>query len=118
MSRLVTRSWPADPAAPGGRAERRSFRYQAFVPDPIAELQLSLPGVKHVGVGSPQLNYSAAAADLGVRWLVLPFLHLTIHGGYTLCRRFEFSEGRHRVPGGKYDRANGPVFGVDLDVGR
>jgi len=44
MSRLVTRSWPADPAAPGGRAERRSFRYQAFVPDPVADLQLSLPG--------------------------------------------------------------------------
>ena len=43
MPRFETRSWPADPAAMGGRAERRSFRYQAFVPDPVAGLQLSLP---------------------------------------------------------------------------
>jgi len=58
------------------------------------------------------------AADLGARWFVLPFLHLTIHGGYSLHRRFEFSEGRRPAPGGKYDLANGPVFGVDLGVGR
>jgi len=69
-------------------------------------------------VGNPQLNYSAAAADLGVRLFLLPNLHLTVHGGYTLFRRFEFSEGRHRVPGGKYDLANGAVYGVDLGVGR
>jgi Fic family protein len=43
MARYETRSWPADPAAPGGKAERRAFRYRAFVPDPIAELELSLP---------------------------------------------------------------------------
>ncbi len=50
---------------------------------------------------NPQLNYSAVAADLGARWFVLPFLHLTAHGGYTLYRRFEFSEGRDPVPGGE-----------------
>ncbi|HSB21228.1 MAG TPA: DUF6268 family outer membrane beta-barrel protein [Anaeromyxobacteraceae bacterium] len=70
------------------------------------------------GVNNPQLNYSAAAADLGARWFVLPYLHLTVHGGYTLFRRFEFSEGRRRVPGGKYELSNGPVFGIDLGVGR
>jgi Fic family protein len=43
MARYETRSWPADPSAPGGRSERRVFRYHAFVPDPIAELELSLP---------------------------------------------------------------------------
>jgi D-alanyl-D-alanine carboxypeptidase len=69
-------------------------------------------------VDNPQLNYSAATADLGARWFVLPYLHLTVHGGYTFFRRFEFSEGRHRVPGGKYDLANGPAFGIDLGVGR
>jgi Fic family protein len=42
MPRHETRSWPADPSAPGGRAERRAFRYRAFVPDPIADLDLPL----------------------------------------------------------------------------
>jgi D-alanyl-D-alanine carboxypeptidase len=70
------------------------------------------------GVTNPQLNYSAVMADLGARWFVLPSVHLTIHGGYTLFRRFEFSESRHPVPGGKYDLANGLVYGIDLGVGR
>ena len=70
------------------------------------------------GVINPQLNYSAVATDLGARWFIAPPVHLTIHGGYTLYRRFEFSEGRHPVPGGKYELANGTVFGIDLGVGR
>lgn len=70
------------------------------------------------GVENPQLNYSAAVAELGARWFILPSVHLTVHGGYTLRRRFEFSEGRHPVPDGKFDLANGPVFGIDLGVGR
>ena len=70
------------------------------------------------GVVNPQLNYSAAVADLGVRWFILPSLHLTVHGGHTLFRRFEFSESRHPVPGGKYELANGPVYGIDIGVGR
>lgn len=43
MARYETRSWPADPSAPGGRAERRAFRYRVFFPDPIAKLQPALP---------------------------------------------------------------------------
>lgn len=70
------------------------------------------------GVTNPQLNYSAAMADLGVRWFILPAMHLTVHGGHTIFRRFEFSQGRHPVPGGKYDLANGMVYGVDLGFGR
>ena len=70
------------------------------------------------GVNNPQLNYSAAAADLGARWFILPTLHLTVHGGYTLHRRFEFSQSRQPVPGGTYELANGAVFGMDLGVGR
>ena len=70
------------------------------------------------GVNNPQLNYSAAAADLGARWFILPTLHLTVHGGYTLHRRFEFSQSRQPVPGGTYALANGAVFGMDLGVGR
>lgn len=70
------------------------------------------------GVNNPQLNYSAVAADLGARWFVLPFLHVTVHGGYTLYRRFEFSEGRDPAPGGEYELSNGVVFGADLGIGR
>jgi Fic family protein len=43
VPRFVQRSWPADPNAPGGRKERQSFRYEAFVPDPVGRLQLTLP---------------------------------------------------------------------------
>jgi len=82
-------------------------------------LRIASHGAESVyGVNNPQLNYSAAAADLGARWFVLPYLHLTVHGGYTLFRRFEFSEGRRRVPGGKYELSSGPVLGIDLGVGR
>jgi hypothetical protein len=63
------------------------------------------------------LNYSAAAADIGARWFILPFLHLTVHGGYTLHRRFEFSEGRDPVPDGEYELDNGMVMGIDLGIG-
>jgi hypothetical protein len=69
-------------------------------------------------VNNPQLNYSSAAADVGARWFILPYLHLTVHGGYTLFRRFEFSEGRDPVPGGEYELSNGIVFGADLGVGQ
>ncbi len=43
MAHYETRSWPADPTVPGGKAERRAVRYRAFVPDPIAKLELALP---------------------------------------------------------------------------
>lgn len=43
MPRLVQCTWPAEPNAPGGRRERQAFRYQAFVPDDIARLELALP---------------------------------------------------------------------------
>jgi hypothetical protein len=35
-----------------------------------------------------------------------------------LFRRFEFSQSRQPVPGGKYELANGMVYGVDLGFGR
>jgi hypothetical protein len=57
-------------------------------------------------------------ADLGVRWFILPSLHVTIHGGHTLFRRFEFAQSRHPVPGGRYELANGTVYGIDFGVGR
>ena len=63
------------------------------------------------------MNYSAVTADLGLRWFVRPNLHVTVHGGYTLYRRFEFSQDRNPVPGGKFDLSNGMVYGIDLGFG-
>src|SRR6266496_6004418 len=54
MARYETRSWPADPAAPGGRAERRAFRYRAFIPDPVAGLDLALPSNVAAAVSSAE----------------------------------------------------------------
>ena len=43
MPRLIDGYWPADPTLPGGRKERQSLHYQAFVPDRIGALELLLP---------------------------------------------------------------------------
>ena len=43
MPRTVERTWEGDPGAMGGRRARASFRYQAFVPDEIAELNPVVP---------------------------------------------------------------------------
>jgi len=69
-------------------------------------------------VSNPQLNYSAVFADLGARLFVLPGVHVTLHGGRTLFRRFEFSESRRPVPEGEYELTNGLVWGIDVGVGR
>jgi Fic family protein len=42
---------------PGGRKERQSFRYEAFVPDPIARLEFALPA---------QIAATVSAAELQV----------------------------------------------------
>jgi hypothetical protein len=63
------------------------------------------------------MNYSAIAVDAGLRWFILPWLHVTPHAGYTLYRRFEFSNGRDITVGGEFALKNGPVFGLDLGIG-
>lgn len=63
MARHETRSWPANPAAPGGRAERRAFSYRAFVPDPIAELQLALPSRVAAAVSTAERAVDALNRD-------------------------------------------------------
>lgn len=52
MPRLVERRWEGNPGAPGGRRARASFRYEAFVPDPIAVLD-------------PAVSFDVAAAAEG-----------------------------------------------------
>ncbi len=39
----VERVWEGDPGAHGGRRARATFRYRAFLPSPIAELQPTVP---------------------------------------------------------------------------
>jgi Fic family protein len=63
MARYVTRSWPANPAAPGGRAERRAFRYRAFVPDRIARLNLALPSNVAAAVSNAERAVDALNRD-------------------------------------------------------
>lgn len=43
MPKLVRQRWEADFGAFGGRRARRGFTYDAYVPDPVAELDLPLP---------------------------------------------------------------------------
>src|SRR5512133_3343442 len=63
MARHETRSWPANPAAPGGRTERRAFSYRAFVPDPIAELQLALPSSVAAAISAAERAVDALNRD-------------------------------------------------------
>src|SRR5919197_523199 len=63
MARYETRSWPADPTAPGGKAERRAFRYRAFVPDPIAGLDLALPSNVAAAVSTAERAVDALNHD-------------------------------------------------------
>jgi Fic family protein len=44
MGHLVQQTWKADLGVYGGRNARRSFSYEAFVPDPIADFEPVLPG--------------------------------------------------------------------------
>lgn len=43
-ARLEARIWSSDFSRYGGRRKRGSFHYQAYIPAPIAELELSFPG--------------------------------------------------------------------------
>lgn len=63
MARYETRSWPADPSAPGGRVERRAFSYRAFVPDPVAKLQLALPSNVAAAVSTAERAVDALNRD-------------------------------------------------------
>lgn len=43
MAQFITRTWRGDPAGSGTHDDRRSFAYEAFVPDAIGSLRLDLP---------------------------------------------------------------------------
>lgn len=54
MPRLLQRTWPADPTVPGGRKERQSLLYEAFVPDPVGSASLSLPAAAAAAVSDAE----------------------------------------------------------------
>jgi Fic family protein len=63
MARYETRSWPANPSAPGGKVEGRAFSYRAFVPEPVSELQLSLPSAVAAAVSTAERAVDALNRD-------------------------------------------------------
>jgi Fic family protein len=63
MARYETQHWPANPSAPGGKAERRAFSYRAFVPDPIATLETALPSSVAAAVSSAERAVDALNRD-------------------------------------------------------
>lgn len=77
MTILVKRHWQANLEAFGGRRSRRGFFYEAFVPDPIADLDLTIPadvaaaaeeaaeGVRALGAQPPGgISWEAVARQL------------------------------------------------------
>jgi Fic family protein len=58
---LIKRQWRADLGAFGGRKARRGFFYEAFLPDRIAELNLSIP----IDVAEAAVVAETAVRDLG-----------------------------------------------------
>jgi len=65
MPRRETRRWEASPDAYGGRAARRSFAYEVFIPDRIVALDESLPTTVMAKVSE---------ADRAIQSLNQPFL--------------------------------------------
>jgi Fic family protein len=67
MSHRVSRRWEGNPGAPGGRRARRSFSYEAFVPDRIADLSpsLRLDAAERVFEATRSMELAATASPEG-----------------------------------------------------
>ena len=63
MPRLLQRAWLADPTRPGPRRERQAFRYTAFLPDEISQLQLALPSATAAQVSAAERQLDALNRD-------------------------------------------------------
>ncbi len=61
VSTSITRRWPADPGAPGGKANRVGFDYEAYVPGEIADWDPDLPASVAADVATVELE----VRDLG-----------------------------------------------------
>ena len=69
MPEYVEQRWGADPGAYGSRRSRTSFTYRAYVPDPIRELELALPGDVGLLVSDAEGEIRVLNAGRGVRGL-------------------------------------------------
>ena len=67
MSHYVSRRWEGNPGAPGGRRARKSFSYDAFVPDRIADLSptLRLDVAERVFEATHSIELAATAGPEG-----------------------------------------------------
>jgi Fic family protein len=70
---LVRRRWPGDPGAPGGRANRVGFDYDAYLPGEIAAWDPSFPAGLAADAGRVEAAL-AALARRGVGALLWPLL--------------------------------------------
>jgi Fic family protein len=59
----VRRRWPGDPGAPGGRANRVGFAYEAYVPDEIATWDPDLPASLAADAGRVEAAVRRLARD-------------------------------------------------------
>lgn len=69
MPQLLEQRWEGRPGIPGGRRARASFAYQAFLPDPVRDLNPAVPFQTSMAVVAAEeairgLNEAAGAASL------------------------------------------------------
>ena len=69
MAEYVEQRWVGEPGAYGGRRSRTSFVYRAYVPDPIAELGITLPGDVGLLISDAEGEIRILNAGHGVRGL-------------------------------------------------
>src|SRR5438552_18486217 len=94
--RFERRLWTPNATAFGGRASRRRFYYEAFLPDPFAELALQLPSdvatvVTHAETEVRALN--ERAPDLGALEVLARQL---LRAQAVASSRIEYLEMSHR----------------------
>lgn len=61
--RSTRKRWPGDPGAPGGRANRVGFDYEAYVPGPIADWHPSIPADFAADLGRVQASLATLRTD-------------------------------------------------------
>ncbi len=63
MGRYEQRTWPANPDAPGRKAERQAFRYRAYIPDEIGSSTISIAADVANAVSAAEREVAALNRD-------------------------------------------------------
>jgi len=63
LGTYVERRWEGDPGAYGPRRARASFTYQAFVPDPIAQIDPAVPFETHELIAAAEAAVTTLNVD-------------------------------------------------------